>query len=212
MVEEKFEVLVKAFILGTIRFWTVISANMDRRARHILLALALFALPAVALAQTVPSELRAAILLRALRYERSFASSRDAARVVVVSTSSSGSRSDASAMADAFRKLGRAQAAGRSLDVREVTISSASEGLSEVRGLSPKVVYVAPGANAISPGLARLRGTIVLCASGDDVKDGCMMSVEVAGESSRLVIDLPQATRAGLRFDARMLRLARVIR
>ena len=39
-----------------------------------------------------------------------------------------------------------------------------------------------------------------------------MMAVEVAGGTSRLVVDTQRARETGFTFDARLLRLARVLR
>jgi hypothetical protein len=158
-------------------------------------------------ADTIPVNLRAAILLRALSYEKVFASSTSSA-VIVVLGGTQGAR-DAAEMAAALQKLGNAGASSRKLVVEEIRGDAAAADLTH---LGAAAVYVADGNEAALPVATSLPGAIVLCGNPSGVGKGCMLSVEPSGRSSRLVVDLGAASKKGFTFDARMLRVARVIR
>ena len=74
------------------------------------------------------------------------------------------------------------------------------------------MLYLPRGLYEVAERLGAQRGLIVLCAAAQGMERGCSVSVEVSGSSPRLVVNLAQAERAGLRFDARLLGLSRVIR
>ncbi len=172
----------------------------------VALALGLLCLSSVqhVFAQEVPFTLRAAILLRALQYEKGYASAAEPAKILVVGTGKSAA--EAAAVADALKQLGAS--AGRKVNVVKHDKELTADAL---KAASPKVVYIATGSDS-SLALARGQAAIVLCGDPRNVGKGCVLSVESAGQSSRLVVDLAEAQRQGLRFDARMLSLARVIR
>jgi hypothetical protein len=176
-----------------------------RSAGWLLLVLVL--VPGLALAQAIPSNLRAAILLRALEYEKVFASNKDAALLLVL-TGPGGAR-DGSEMAVALKQLAQAGAGSRKVVVDEVKGESTSADLMK---RAPAVLYVAEGNEAVLASLEAIPRAIVLCGNPNAVGKGCMMSVEPFGTSSRLVVDTAAAGKKGLTFDARMLRVARVIR
>jgi len=181
--------------------------------RTLALALALvgLALPVLGSAAAIPAQLRAAILLRALRYEAGFARGRDAVNLVVIGRQSSSS--DAQAMTQNFTQLGNSDAAGRPVRVTMALVAADTDAAARVTATHAKIVYVAAGSESMLGRLSGLpSGTIVLCADGASVGSGCVLGVEQAGQQSRLVVDLGRATSAGLTFDARMLRLARVVR
>jgi hypothetical protein len=173
----------------------------------LLALLACLCVPPFALAQTIPSNLRAAILLRALQYEKVFASG-TAPAVILVLGGSAGSR-DAAEMTAALQKLANAGATARKVVVEEVRGDASA---SELARRSASVVYVAEGNETVLPIAVSLAGAMVLCGDASAVGKGCMLSVEPSGTSSRLVVDLGAATKKGFTFDARMLRVARVIR
>lgn len=150
--------------------------------------------------------LRAAILVRTFGYEKSLASGKTPVTVVVIS--SERASSEATAIAAAFSSAGTANAAGRPLVVTVLGVDAASP--MELRRRAPSVVYV-PGAHAsVYAALSGLHGTLVLCGDPAEVGRGCMLSVETHGTGSRLVVDARRAAQAGLRFDARLLKLARL--
>jgi hypothetical protein len=188
------------------------SANPWPRALAPAAALTLLFFASVAAAESVPVELRAAILLRALQYERGFGQGDGQAVVAVVASASGGSAEDGRHMADAFASVSRADSRGRPVRVQRVTHASASATASRLAELRPAVVYLARGVELGSELRSLPSGTIVLCAEPEQIGSACTVTVEVSGRTSRLVIDLPDAERFGLRFDARLLQLARVIR
>jgi hypothetical protein len=160
-----------------------------------------------AFAQAIPSNLRAAILLRALEYEKVFASNKDPAMLLVLS--GSGGAHDGAEMTAALRQLAQAGAGSRKVVVDEVKGESTTADLMK---RAPAVLYVAEGNEAALGALDAIPRAIVLCGNPSAVGKGCMLSVEPFGTSSRLVVDTAAATKKGLTFDARMLRVARVIR
>jgi hypothetical protein len=163
--------------------------------------------PALAAAQSIPSNLRAAILLRALQYEKVFASSQATATLLVLSGAAGGK--DGAEMAAALRQLAQAGAAARKVVIDEVRGESSA---AELAKRAPTVLYVAEGNEQALGVAAAVPGAIVLCGDPGAVGKGCILSVEPFGSSSRLVVDTAAASKKGLTFDARMLRVARVIR
>jgi hypothetical protein len=180
--------------------------RLNRRVSAWLIVVCVLASSLSARAQEIPVPLRAAILLRALRYEKGFASGTSPAQLFVL-----GGRDGAEAakVADALSQLAAADASGRKVVVSKL---DRDPTLDELRAKAPAVIYVPSGAEATLSLVKSLASSIVLCGNPVHVGKGCMLSVEPFGQSSRLVIDLAEAERKGLRFDARMLRLARVIR
>src|SRR5215212_5697593 len=102
--------------------------------------LVLLVVPALALAQSIPGNLRAAILLRALEYEKVFASSKDPALLIVL-TGSGGAR-DGTEMTAALKQLAQAGAGSRRVVVDEVKGDSNAADLMK---RAPAVLYVADG-------------------------------------------------------------------
>jgi hypothetical protein len=176
-----------------------------RKARW--LAFVLLLGPALASAQAIPGNLRAAILLRALEYEKVFASSKDPALLLVL-TGPGGAR-DGAEMTAALKQLAQAGAGSRRVVIDEVKGASSTDDLMK---RAPAVLYVADGNEAALSSLEAIPKAIVLCGNPNAVGKGCMLSVEPFGTSSRLVVDTAAAGKKGLTFDARMLRVARVIR
>jgi hypothetical protein len=188
------------------------TAKVWRRAASLLCWLACVAvvLPLLAPAarsQGIPSNLRAAILLRALQYEKTFASASEAASLLVLS--GPGGARDGAEMTAAMRQLAQAGAVSRKLSIEELRDQASA---AEVQKRAPAVLYVAEGNEEALAVAAAVPRAIVLCGNPSAVGKGCMLSVEVFGSSSRLVVDTTAATKKGLTFDARMLRVARVIR
>jgi hypothetical protein len=169
-------------------------------------------LPMPAWAQLVPANLRAAIFLRALGYERSFASQSGSAKLVVVKGASGEASEDGAAMARAFQEILRASHLSRPVSITQVTHRDVASTAAALEAQHPDVIYLPRGTYDVSERLGAQRGLIVLCASAQAMERACSVSVEVSGSSPRLVVNLGHANRAGLRFDARLLGLSRVIR
>jgi hypothetical protein len=164
-------------------------------------------LPALGSAQVVPTKLRAAILLRALQYEKVFVSESSIAVIVVLSGAKG--TADGAEMAKVMRQLAEGGDGGRKIRVEELSGEVSADAL---RRTSAAAIYVAQGNEAMVSVAASAGSAIVLCADPSLVGKGCLVAVEPAGSSSRLVVDLAGAEKKGRTFDARLLRLSRVIR
>lgn len=156
----------------------------------------------------LPANLRAAILARALGYEKSFSSEKASATLLVISGGPGAA--DAKAVTAALEPFVRGGSVGRPVALDSVDLAAAS--IDELKRRGATVIFVPAGNREIYTKLADFLRVIVLCSDPADVGQGCMLSVEVAGKTSRLVVDAVRAERAQVRFDARMLRLARVTR
>ncbi len=178
----------------------------------LLAASTLLSVPTTVWAQLVPANLRAAIFVRALGYERTFAGSRTPAKLVVLRGASGEASSDGAAMTRAFQEILRAGGTPRPVSVTEVPMRDVPATVTAIEALSPAVVYLPRGTYEVGERLAGTNGLVVLCGAAQGMERACSLSVEVSGSSPRLVVNLAQANRAGLRFDARLLGLSRVIR
>jgi hypothetical protein len=161
----------------------------------------------------VPRPLKAAIILRSVAYEQGVAQRSGAVVIAVVGGSSSDSSDDAKAMASVFAKLLEntriAERAGR---VVRIVHDSNAKTVKEIQAHRAEIIYFAPGLESLIPAVPGSSSTILVCGQGDDMKNGCTLGVELSGDKPRLVLNLPQANRTGLRFEPQLLRLARVIR
>lgn len=176
---------------------------------------ALVALPwgIAARAQDIPAPLRAALVLRAVGYERTINTGRGSLRLVVVGAAGS---SDAADMQSAFEGLApRMQVAGRTVVVSRIEHQSVAETLAEIRRTGATIVYVASDVEGVVGSMANVLGSerrLLVCGRPRLVGSGCILSIEPAGGRSRLVIDLARASAQGFEFDSRLVRLSRVVR
>ncbi len=169
-------------------------------------------LPEAAWAQLVPTNLRAAIFLRALGYERTFASESSTAKLVVVKGASGEAEGDGAAMARAFQEILRASHLSRPVSIEQVVHRDVPSTVQALEAKNPDAIYLPRGTYDVAERLGARHGLIVLCAAAQGMERACTVSVEVSGSSPRIVVNLAHANRAGLRFDARLLGLSRVIR
>jgi hypothetical protein len=184
-----------------------------------LLAAALLVLLTTAIAGAatlVPVPLRSAIILKSVGYERGFASRGGDAVLAVVAASSGSSAEDGRQVAALLTKLlASNKVASRKVRVVQVTHESATATVSELARQRAEVVYIGSGLESIIKDVPVRAGNvsrILVCAQGADVGTGCTLGVELAGDKPRLVLDLKQANRAGLRFQPAFLKLARIVR
>ncbi|MCA9535176.1 MAG: hypothetical protein KC593_15900 [Myxococcales bacterium] len=143
--------------------------------------------------------LRAAIVLRAVRYERVFSSSSEPADVVIVHRP--GGEARARSLRRAFVALGERGVAGRPLNV----LLTVEGGLLSSRA---RLIHMTQGvaANAV-PGIQE---TVVSC-DDPSLPAPCVLSVELHGDSRRMVLHRTRARSMGLSFDGRLLAMARVV-
>ncbi len=164
-------------------------------------------------AQDVPAPLRAALVLRAVGYERTTNTGRGSLRLVVVGAAGS---TDAATMQNAFEGLApRMQVAGRTVIVSRIEHQSVAETLAEIRRTGAMIVYVASDVEGVVASMANALSSerrLLVCGRPTLVGSGCILSVEPAAGRSRLVIDLARASAQGFEFDSRLIRLSRVVR
>ena len=156
---------------------------------------------------------RVTILLRAAAYERGIRSQEGPFTVGILAPEDDAETQQATR---AFARLSRVQIAGRDVRVVRLRSASAARLRAAASSASVELLYVphqfgelaeeAARSGAIRPGM------IVACADPTDVGHGCFLSVDASGEGAGLVVHLGLARAADVRFDSRMLRLARVIR
>jgi hypothetical protein len=167
-------------------------------------------------AQDVPVSLRAAIMLRALSYEKTMTTSRAAPVLVVLAPASGAAATDAAGAVVAFGQLAARMPIGpHKVRVVRVVYENPAQAIAAVAAAGALAVYVPAGLESALAALgAKLLANrrIVMCGTSRGVGMGCVLSVEVAGSGSRPVVDVKSAEGAGLRFDARLLRLARIVR
>ena len=116
---------------------------------------------------------------------------------------------DATEMVEVMRKLTEGGSGSRKIRVDQMTGEVNADAL---RRSNPAAIYVAQGNEGALPVAAAAGNAIVLCADPGSVGKGCLVAVEADSGSSRLVVDLAGAEKKGRTFDARLLRLSRVIR
>jgi len=158
-------------------------------------------------------QVRSVILMKALGYERTVSSRSGTLVVAVVVPGNGPAAAEGAAMYDALRLTPGNVVDGRSLQVRKVAFDSKDQVQSSLAKQGAEVVYVPEGMDDLSASLrdagARL---LILCGDPTAVGKGCLMSVEAQSQGSRLVLDARGAEEAGFSFDARLLRLSRVVR
>ena len=190
-----------------------ISSKQGRRRTRVrswygvLIAAFALVVPLLALAESVPINLQAAIFMRALAYEKGFVADTSPALILVLGGGKA--QKDATEMVAALRAFAGAGGAGRKTRIEE---APADLSLDELKKRAPQVLYVPQGAEAALANVSTLPKTIVLCGSPEAVGKGCILSVRLVSGSSRILIDLPGAEGKGFKFDARLLRVAEVIR
>ena len=179
-------------------------------------AVLLLSVPGSVRAQVPAAELRAAIFMRAVAYERGVAAETGPLNVLVVRGASGDSARDGQQVEAALRGLAsRQRVGGREIVVEGQPFSSAANVLAAAERSDASVIYLARGltehVGAIAAAAGRAR-RILLCGDPEGVGRGCVLSVEANGDRARIVIHLRLATAIGLRFDARLLQLSRVVR
>ena len=166
--------------------------------------------------QSVPPPLRSAILLKAAGYENGLAQRSGDVVIAVVQGSSGASLQDGKAVAATLiALLKKTRIGGRPGHVVQITHASSDETATKLREQKAEVIYFAAGLEGIAAEVPAKEGSvrrIVACSDGSQVKDGCVLGVELDGEKPRLVVNLKRANAVGLRFQPELLRLARIVR
>jgi hypothetical protein len=171
--------------------------------------------PSIARAEPVSVGFRAAILLRALGYERRAASETGDFTLVVVGSTQGPGLIDGRTMFETFSGLShRLRIGARAINVVSVVHRDLGGTRAQLARLKPHGVYFASGLERVAEDseevLAPL-GVVTMCADGAELAEGCVLGVQQTEEGSVLVVHLARGKRSGLSFDPRMLRLARVV-
>jgi len=191
--------------------------RVPSRLRASLLGLALLGLCAAALAAgLVPAPLRSAIIVRSAGYERTFGERQGDAQLVVLSGKSGTAADDGREMASVLSRLiGDNRIAGRKVRVQQLEHETTPATLQALKSSNAEIVYIAKGLESVVASIPAQENAvkrIIVCASGADVALGCTLGVELDGSKPQLVLNLKQASAAGLRFDPSLLRLARIVK
>jgi hypothetical protein len=168
----------------------------------------------IARAEPVSVGFRAAILIRALGYERRTATEQGDFMLVVVGSTQGPGLVDGRTMFETFSGLAQRLRIGtRTLTVVSVIHRDVNATRAQLARLKPQGVYFASGLERVAASSADVLGpgTVTMCADGAELAEGCVLGVQATDEGSVLVVHLGRGRRAGLSFDPRMLRLARVL-
>jgi hypothetical protein len=169
----------------------------------------------IARAEPVSVGFRAAILVRALGYERRAATESGDFMLVVVGSTQGPGLVDGRTMFETFSGLShRLHIGNRAINVVSIIHRDLGATRAQLERLKPQGVYFASGLERVAAGAAEVLtplGTVTMCADGAELAEGCVLGVQATDEGSVLVVHLGRGRRAGLSFDPRMLRLARVL-
>ena len=167
-------------------------------------------------ADLVPVPLRSAIIVRSAGFERTFAERSGDAVLGVVLGKSGPSVQDGREMAEILTKLlAEGRIAGRRIRVVSIEHESTATTVEALKSAGAEIIYISQGLEEAVKSIPAQEGAvkrILVCASGADVALGCTLGVELDGKKPQLVLNLKQASAAGLRFDPGLLRLARIVR
>ena len=158
-----------------------------------------------------PAKLKALILLRAIAYESGFAGGSGEAVIAIVGPEGNRGADELHAV---FQKISQsATVADRKLHVVRIIGDKGADISAQIKRSKADVVVLGRGVEAVASAVAAPQGSILVCSDASGVGKGCVLGVGAGdGSGSKLVIDLPRAKAAGLRFNARMLALARVLK
>ena len=177
--------------------------------------LAALAAPRPAFATAASTAQRAAILARALSYEQTLADrAGKTVDLLLIHDASSGTRSEALEWWTAFEALSGVRVDGRPLRAQIATLN---DDLPEI--FSRGVVDVAIACGDVSDDLVSTvstltRGTRTLSVATrrKQVEDGLTLGVIKESEKVRILVNLRAAEREGVRFSAKLLKLAEILR
>jgi hypothetical protein len=168
-------------------------------------------------AQGVPSDLKAAILLRALSYDRNLQRRSGAAvRVGIVhQAGQEGPGSCRATMSAAFRAATTQRIQDLPITVVELELRSIDQLQAEIDSEGVNLLYICEGlggrADAIAD-LAASRALLTLCGSEELVREGLAIGVAPKGETAKIVVNVRAARGQGADLDSRLLMMAELVR
>ncbi|MBM4361586.1 MAG: YfiR family protein [Deltaproteobacteria bacterium] len=162
---------------------------------------------------TVPVGLQAELLLRAAAYDREMGA-RARPRLSLLLVTAKGDAGSVASGAAFRRALGVSpQIAGVGVDLTEQSFEGVAALAARCRA-GVAVVVLSSGLAAAVPELARaLEGANLLSVAlvADDVSRGAVLGFDLVSGRPKLVVHLSQAQKQQVRFNAQLLKLARVI-
>ncbi len=168
-------------------------------------------------AQRVPAKLRVAITFKALTYDRNLTSGRGGQLkigvVSLVGDDASG-RVANEIKAEIKRVLG-ARVSGLKLSVKQISVKKGDAPAKLVSQAGVNLLYLTPLPTGMLDALRTLgRAKKLLLVSGEAAhsRSHAALTVALAGRKPQIIVNLKLARAQGANFDARLLRLAEVIR
>lgn len=185
-----------------------------RRRWGAALAVALLAAGATAHEIPVPPRLQAALTARTAPFDLGLAARSKRTVLVLVVYKAANAESDrvAGEYADALQLEGTI--GEKPVDVQTLEVASAQDLPATIRSRRPAIVYLAAGFADEMPALAAaLAGQDVLTVAAEPaaVTKGACLGFNLLAGRPRLVINVRQAKKQGVHFDASLLRLASVV-
>ncbi len=180
-----------------------------------LLLGALLAAPATASAETtVPVDLQVDLLMRVMRFERGVREHGGVpAKLLLVVNPASSASTRAGAQVE--KAVSRSRDAGKWLTLVKHAYSSPAALKKAIAQEGVRLVYLTPGMEGDLAAIAdALAGTpaVTVHTDGDQVERGAVLGFELAAARPRIVLNLAQAQKQGLEFDADLFQVARVIK
>lgn len=161
----------------------------------------------------VPVPQQAAILVRAMSFDRSL-KARAGRRVDLLVVTSTRAQ-EGQVAASAFAALAGLTVQGVPLQVETASVETAAELTALVERKQPDAVYLAPGLDglvAALKALAQARGFLTVASTMVQAQGGLSLAVDATGDRAVLVINLTQARAERVDFSSDLLKLARVSR
>ena len=173
--------------------------------------------PVAALAQErVPAPRQAAILMRALAYERDAPSRAGGhfAIAVLVRADEAASQKAGAEMTTALTALAKLPLQGMPVSVTQVDFASAEALKSAISTAGVDALYVTPGLSAQLPIIlqqARAQRVVTMAGEASSVNAGVTLGVVSEDNRPRILVNVKSAAAVGATFSAELLALASVV-
>lgn len=209
---------LKSFILAAMTHAGSAAAWKGRVAAWATALLVAVALkPAGALGDdlAVPIPLQASLLVKVASYERNI-SDRQGEMLTILAVLKEGNSESRQAATQLKRALAdEKMIAGRPHRFEEVTYQDSFSLAKEIQRSEAHIVYLTPGfSNSEIRAIAQAFASIPVLSVGalaSYVPAGAVLGIDLVSGKPKLVVNLPQAKKQEVKFDAGLLKLARVI-
>jgi len=190
-----------------------------KRAVLVLAAGAIAATAAAATEDEVVRRKSVAILLKVMSYDRNFSQRfTEGLRVGVMAKGDSAQSGDCAATTmKAFSAFGSKRLKGKSIKAKRYNVASTAELDSILGAQGPNALFLSEGMDSMLAAVAkqaRARKLLVVACDADHVRDGVAAIAVVRGpdDKPKIYINLKTAQAQGADFDARVLKMAEVIK